>query len=145
MIFPWWYWIILGCVLCVAELAVPVLILVWLGIAALLTGLLSWLLPVGLTLQLVFWGVLSVVLTFVFLKHFKPGVADRMVGRANEALNEVGILTRRVEPWNRGEILFQKPVLGSDRWACIAESAIGVGERVRVVAVEGSALKVTRA
>lgn len=144
MMIQWWYWIILGCALCVAELAVPALILVWLGVAGLLTGLLVWLIPLGVTAQLLCWGVLSVVLTLVFLKYFRPGPGDRMVGRADEALNEVGILTRRVEPWNRGEILFQKPILGSDRWACTAESAIAEGERVRVVAVEGSALRVVR-
>ncbi|MDP3031641.1 MAG: hypothetical protein Q8N33_06155 [Rhodocyclaceae bacterium] len=40
---------------------------------------------------------------------------------------------------------FQKPILGTDVWECIADEAIKSGERVRVLDVEGSFLKVGRA
>lgn len=138
----WWYWIVAGCVLCLAELAVPALILIWLGIAALITGVFVFALPLSPIVQLLVWGVLSVLMTFVFLRFFKPHKADLPVGRSDEILDETGLLTRAVVPYGRGEILFQKPVLGSDRWNCVADHAIAAGVKVRVQSVEGSVLRV---
>ncbi|MDQ7988606.1 MAG: NfeD family protein [Candidatus Dactylopiibacterium sp.] len=138
----WWYWIVLGCVLCLAELAVPALILIWLGLAALITGVLVLVLPLSLTLQLVFWGALSVALTVVFLRYFRSRGSDAGPGHSAEAIGEIGLVTRAAEPYVRGEILFQKPVLGADRWPCVADAPISQGARARVVAVEGSALRV---
>jgi hypothetical protein len=68
----------------------------------------------------------------------KIGMADANV------LGEVGMLVRDVAPFEKGEVRFQKPLLGDDVWECIADEAIKSGERVRVVAVEGSFLKVGR-
>jgi membrane-bound ClpP family serine protease len=41
-------------------------------------------------------------------------------------------------------VRFQKPLLGSEEWECVVDEAIAAGERVRVVAMEGSFLKVAR-
>ena len=58
---------------------------------------------------------------------------------------EVGMLVRDVAPFEKGEVRFQKPILGADVWECIADEAIRSGERVRVLEVEGSFLKIGRA
>jgi membrane-bound ClpP family serine protease len=42
-------------------------------------------------------------------------------------------------------VRFQRPILGSEEWVCTADAAIAAGERVKVVAVEGSYLKVSKA
>jgi membrane-bound ClpP family serine protease len=42
-------------------------------------------------------------------------------------------------------VRFQRPLLGAEEWACMAEGAIAAGERVRVVSVEGSFVKVAKA
>lgn len=144
MAIQWWCWIVLGCVLCLAELVVPALILIWLGIAALLTGLFLLFVPVGLTAQLAFWGLLSIAMTIAFLRYFKPRIVNAGAGRSDEIINEIGLITRPIEPWSKGEILFQKPLLGADRWSCMSEQTIGAGERARVISVEGSALRVLR-
>ena len=57
-----WNWIILGCVLLVAEIVAPGVFLLWIGVAALLTGTIS--------LQLAgaaFWGWQVQVLLFLVL------------------------------------------------------------------------------
>jgi membrane-bound ClpP family serine protease len=59
-------------------------------------------------------------------------------------IGEIGLLVSAVAPFERGKVRFQRPVLGSEEWACLAETAIAAGERVKVVAVEGSYLKVAR-
>ena len=67
-------------------------------------------------------------------------------GQPDEALGEIGVLVRAVEPPGielaRGEVRFQKPVMGSDVWPCLADEAIPAGARVRVLAVDGQLLKV---
>jgi hypothetical protein len=39
-------------------------------------------------------------------------------------------------------VRFQKPVMGSDVWPCLADEVIAAGERVRVLAVDGQILRV---
>ena len=64
---------------------------------------------------------------------------------AAQVIGEVGVLVSDINPDIRGRVRFQKPVLGSDNWDCYAESEIKAGERVRIVAVEGSFIKVKEA
>jgi membrane-bound ClpP family serine protease len=47
-------------------------------------------------------------------------------------------------PFERGRVRFQKPLLGSDEWECVVDEPVAAGERVRVVAVEGSFLRVEK-
>ena len=53
-------------------------------------------------------------------------------------------LVKNVAPYGRGQVRFQKPVLGSDAWDCIADEELLAGERVKVLSVEGTLLKVGR-
>jgi membrane protein implicated in regulation of membrane protease activity len=55
-----------------------------------------------------------------------------------------GLVTRPVTETGVGEILFQRPVLGADRWPVVADMPIAAGERARVVDVLGQTLKVIK-
>lgn len=57
-------WLTVGVALCAAEMVVPGVFLMWLGIAALLTGLAAFLLPIGVAIQLVLFAVLALVCVF---------------------------------------------------------------------------------
>ncbi|MCL2887249.1 MAG: NfeD family protein, partial [Betaproteobacteria bacterium] len=68
------------------------------------------------------------------------------IGTADgEVMGEIGLLVSAVAPFERGKVRFQRPLLGTDEWACRAESSIAAGERVRVTGIEGSFLKVDKA
>jgi len=85
----------------------------------------------------------SVSLVGLWFKIFKPNIHKTHVGMSDYNLvGEIGLLTREVAPFQNGEVRFQKPMLGSDVWPCMADDAIPAGTRVRVVSVEGSLLKV---
>jgi hypothetical protein len=60
-------------------------------------------------------------------------------------IGEIGLVTREIRPYGRGQVRFQKPLLGDDLWEAIADAEIRVGERVRVLEIEGNILKVGRA
>lgn len=143
----WWYWIVAGVALLLCELAIPVFVLVWFGLSAVLVGILLAILPsVSLTFQLGLWLALSIALVFFWFRVFKPGQHKTRIGMADaNLLGEIGLMTRPVAPFQKGEVRFQKPLLGSEVWSCIAEEEIAAGERVRIVAVEGSLLRIAKA
>lgn len=146
MEFAWWHWAVGGIVLIVAELAVPSFVLIWFGLGALVVALALALFGIGFTAQLAIWLVVSLVLVAGWFKVFKPGMHKTRIGMADANVRgEIGVLTHDVAPFEKGQVRFQKPILGSDVWECIADEAIRNGERVKVLEVEGSFLKVGRA
>lgn len=143
----WWHWIVFGIVLTLSELAIPSFFIIWFGLGALLVGVLLTVLPdLSFTAQLGVWTVASVAMVVLWFRVFRPGRQLTRVGQSDgEIIGEAGLLVVDVAPYARGRVRFQKPVLGSEEWACIADDAIAAGERIRVVSVEGSFLKVTKA
>ena len=143
----WWHWAVSGIALLLAELAVPAFVLVWFGLGALLVALATALLPeLGLTVQLASWLILSLALVVLWFKMFKPSQHKTRIGMSDDyVVGEVGLLTRAVAPFDKGAVRFQKPILGSEAWDCIADEAISAGERVKILAIEGSLLRVAKA
>ena len=141
----WWHWAVAGIVLILAELAVPAFVLVWFGLGALIVALVVAVATIGLTAHLGVWLVVSLLLVFLWFKVFRQDSHKTRVGMSEPAMiGEAGLLTQPVSPFGRGEVRFQKPLLGADTWPCIADEEIGPGTRVKVIAVEGSLLKVGR-
>ena len=140
----WWAWIVGGIALIVAELAIPSFFVIWFGLGALLVGLLMLALPdLSLTAQLATWTVASLAMVVLWFRVFKPGFQKTRFGTsAGEAIGEIGLLVAAVAPFERGKVRFQRPVLGSEEWVCVADSPIAAGERVKVITVEGSFLTV---
>ena len=147
MTLEWWHWEIAGLALVLLERAGPAFFIIWFGFGAMLVGLVLLLAP-GLTLsaQIGVWVLASVAMTVLWFRVFKRSQHKTLVGTAaGEVIGEIGLLVSAVAPFERGKVRFQRPVLGAEEWACVAESAIAAGERVRVVSVEGSYVKVAKA
>ncbi len=138
----WWHWVALGLLLVVLEMFVTTFFLLWFGLGALLTGLLVAVLPLSFTAQLLLWSISSTVMVAVWVKYFKMP-ADTRPGQAKDnVLGLTGLMTRAVTETGKGEILFQRPVLGADRWPVVADVPIPAGGKARVVDVLGQTLKV---
>lgn len=141
----WWHWIVGGIVLVLAELVIPSFFIVWFGLGALLVGLLALAFNLSLTAQLATWTLASLAMVGLWFRVFKQSFVKTRAGTAaGEAIGEIGLLVGAVAPFERGKVRFQRPVLGSDEWICLADTAIAAGDRVKVVAVEGSFLKVSK-
>jgi len=143
----WWHWAVVGMALIVAELVVPAFVLIWFGLGALLVALVMFLLPaLSLTTQIMLWTLASVAMMVLWFKIFKRGLHKTRIGMSDSnVIGEVGLLIRDVEPFKKGQVRFQKPLIGAEMWNCIADETIKSGERVKVLGVEGSFLKVGRA
>jgi inner membrane protein len=143
----WWQWMVLGLGLGLLELVVPSFFIIWFGLGALLVGVAMVIVPgMAFSSQILLWTIASVLMTVLWFRVFRGDDGKTRSGQANEALGEIGVLVRAVEPLGvesaRGEVRFQKPVMGSDVWPCLADEAIAAGERVKVLAVDGQILKV---
>lgn len=142
----WWHWAVGGLALIVAELVVPAFVVVWFGLGALVVAAAVALTAIGTTAQLALWLVVSVAMVAGWFKVFRPNMHKTRIGMADaNVVGEIGMLVRNVAPFEKGQVRFQKPILGTDVWECIADETIKSGERVRVLDVEGSFLKVGRA
>ncbi len=146
-IIEWWHWVLGGLGLILLELVVPSFFIIWFGLGALLVGLGMLAMPMlSLTAQIGVWIVASVVMVVLWFRVFKPSRYKTLIGTAaGEVIGEIGLLVSAVAPFQRGKVRFQRPILGTEEWVCMAESAIAAGERVRVVSVEGSFIKVAKA
>jgi membrane protein implicated in regulation of membrane protease activity len=140
----WWHWAVLGIGLIIAELVVPAFFIIWFGFGALLVSILLLIVPsLSLTAQVLAWTLASVAMIVLWFRIFRPGVHKTKIGMSDShIIGEVGMLIRDVAPFQKGEVRFQKPLVGSEVWECIADEAIASGERVKILSVEGSFLKV---
>lgn len=147
MQFLWWYWIVLGVALVLLELAVPTFFLVWFGVGAIIVGAALAVAPqLSLAWQILLWIACSVAFIALWFKVFKRGAFKTRAGMSSgAAIGEIGLATRPMRPFEKGEVRFQKPLLGADVWESVADEEIRAGERVRVLGVEGNTVKVGRA
>jgi membrane protein implicated in regulation of membrane protease activity len=142
----YWIWLLIGLALVVLEIIIPSFIVIWFGIAALLTGVFSWWLH-DLTTQLVIFTLLAVISFsvgwFGFLKKSK---ARSQAGQSKESVvGEVGIVSRiGGGDFPSGSIRFQIPVLGTDEWDFVSDDPVSVGDRCAIVDVLGNKLKVRK-
>ena len=144
MQFLWWHWVVLGIALMLLELAVPAFFLVWFGLGALIVGVALLAVPaLSFAWQVLAWIGCSLAFIWLWFKVFKPGLYKTRAGMSKGAvLGEIGLVIRDIRPFEKGQIRFQKPVLGDEVWESIADEEIKTGERVKVIEVEGNILKV---
>ncbi|MGB9082798.1 MAG: NfeD family protein [Desulfuromonadaceae bacterium] len=141
----WWYWIIAGFCLIGFELIIPSFTIIWFGLGALVVGILSGLWPgIPPAGQIALWLIASISFTLLWFKYLKPkGDRTRAGMSKGEIVGETGIIIRGTEDsYGRGIVKFRISVLGADEWGCYSGEILHVGDRVRVVDIEGQILKV---
>ena len=137
---PEWLWLIGGVVLLIAELAAPGFSLIFIGAAAIGTGLVAMALPMPLALQLALFAVLALVATRVGSRRFYAARYDysanpHLNDRVHQLLGRVVIVVEPVDA-HGGRVR-----VGDSVWTARGRPA-AVGERVRIVDVDGNCLKV---
>jgi membrane protein implicated in regulation of membrane protease activity len=135
-----WTWIILGVVFIGVELLAPGIFFVWLGLAALATGLTDALLDLSWQASTLLFGLLSVAAVLVGRAIVQPSVqqedAAGQLNRRGEAL--VGRVFTLDAPISGGE---GRVRVGDSSWRITGPDA-PAGAQVRVVRVDGATLVV---
>ena len=134
-----WLWLGLGLLLAIAEVAIPGVFLIWLAAAAMITGLVAWLEPLGMPLEVVLFAVLSVVSVFIGRNYLRANPIEpadpKMNDRGARAIGETVVVTQVIES-GQGRVK-----LGDSEWLAKGPDA-EPGTRMRVTAHDGVVLVV---
>ena len=125
------------------DLILPAFAALWFGLAAILVCLFLWLFPtMSFTVQIIIWGILSVLCTILWFKFIKPLSIDKtQAGLSREAtIGQVGMVIQTGLAHGQIVVRFPIPVLGSDEWNCRCLTAVQVGDRVQVTDILGNDL-----
>ena len=130
-----WHWWILAGVLLILELTAPVFFFLWLGIAAVATGLLLLVFPnIPLESQLVLFAVLSIVAVLTWRKYreARPFVSDQP-NLNRRGMQYVGRVFTLEQPITNG---VGKIAVDDSTWR-VKGPDLPVGTQVRVEGVDG--------
>jgi len=136
---PGWLWLIGGVLLLILEVIAPGFFLVFIGAAAMATGLVTVLFNVGLAPQLAMFALYAVI-AVLFGRRF---YANRAVDSTDPLLNDrVGRLVgKTVTVVAAVDEHAGRVRVGASEWSARGGPA-AVGERVRITGVEGNCLTV---
>ncbi|WP_163597924.1 NfeD family protein [Moraxella catarrhalis] len=139
-----WHWAVIGMLLMTGELFIPSFAMLWFGVAALVTALLLWAVPMGLLSQVVIWLGLSIVVCILWFRLIQPRIKTRTkAGLGGSVIvGEIGMIVSPVLTNGLGVVRFSVPKVGAAEWACrtLDGRPIEVGTRVIVTAVMGNEL-----
>ena len=137
-----WNWLIFGFVLMALELIAPGVFLFWLGLAALLVGLVSFALHPSWQTQLLMFAVFAACAVPVWLR----------LARGNASANASPFLNRRAAALVGRVFTLEKPIIDGAGTVRIDDTVWRVagpdapaGSRVRVVQADGASLTVAAA
>jgi membrane protein implicated in regulation of membrane protease activity len=137
---PAWLWLIGGVVLLIAELIAPGFFLIFIGAAAIATGALTLLSGMPVALQMAVFAVLAVLAVRVggrraYAMRYDYTADPLLNNRAARLLGKVVVVVEAVSS-DGGRVR-----VGDSDWSARGGPA-AVGERVRIVDVDGNCLKV---
>src|SRR3546814_21038647 len=92
---PHWAWLSLGVLLAAAEIVAPGFFLIWLGGAAVITGIVAWVLPLGVPLQLGIFAVLAVIILYGARKWLRDNPLVSTDPLLNKRRGPIGQASRR--------------------------------------------------
>ena len=137
---PHWAWLSLGEQH--AEIVAPGFFLIWIGAAAIVTGVIAWVVPLGIPLQLGIFAILSFVALYGGRRWLKANpittTDPNLNQRGNRLIGEVLTVTKAIED-GRG-----RAKVGDGEWP-VRGPDTAEGAKVRVVSADGGVLVVEAA
>ena len=134
-----WLWAIGGLILLIAEVVAPGFFLVFLGVAAIATGLFTLLFDLSLAPQLALFVIYTALAVMIGKRWYaEPNTSDQALSLNDPARRLVGRLAIVVDPIDEhgGRVR-----LGDSEWTARGGPA-GLGDRVEIISVEGNCLQV---
>ncbi|MDM5193321.1 NfeD family protein [Bacillus hominis] len=136
----WVIWFIIAGILFIAEMLSITFYMLWLGIGAVVGGLIALFAPDALFLQVVIGGIVSLTLTFFtkrISKNFREAkgftdTVDMLVGKK-------GIVMQAITREANGIVK-----VDGDTWTAIADTPIDAGEKVVVIKRHSTILQVKK-
>jgi membrane protein implicated in regulation of membrane protease activity len=142
---PELYWLIIGVMLLIMELALPAFVMFFFGLGALVTSLVVWLVPMAIAWQLGLFIIASLV-SLVLLRDMMRKMLFRPKKGEEEDRDEVwavpgdrGVVSKTIAPPAEGRIKY-----GGSFWRATADEYIAEGEIIVVVKQVGLVIHVEK-
>jgi inner membrane protein len=137
---PAWLWLIGGVVLLIAEVIAPGFFLIFIGAAAIVTGLLAMAIGLPIAVQLGVFAILAFLSARLVGRRFYATRYDYspdpfLNNKVGRLLGKIVVVVQPVDS-HGGRVR-----VGDGEWSARGGPA-AVGERVRIVDIEGNCLKV---
>ena len=134
-------WIIVGVLLLILEVVTGTTYILWPAVAALVVGLIAFVLPLGWEMQFLLFSILSTVLLVVGHKYVRPKMKGGEPSDLNDrARSMVGMRVKAIADFETG---IGRVQVGDTQWrASIHEGTALSGQELRVVSVKGTTLQV---
>ncbi len=139
----WWHWVVFGLILATIEIFMPLFIVLWFGLAAIIVGIIDFAFATSFATELFLWIILSILFLALWLILFKDKTVSKS-GQSDFRLGTKGIVIQKIKPHSKGKVRFNTPVLGSSEWFAIADEEIAEGVSINIVDVNGQLLKVKK-
>ncbi|MGN6499160.1 MAG: NfeD family protein [Tsuneonella sp.] len=134
-----WVWIAIGLALAVLEMLVPGVYLIWLAVAAIVTGALTWVFDFGVPLQIVEFVFISLIVVYSarrMLSEQPIASADPLLNnRMGRLVGQTGTVSQAIAD---GEGRVRQ---GDSEWLARGPD-LAAGTRVRITGFEGGTLLV---
>ncbi len=137
----WWYWIIIGFILLILEMNTGTFVILGLGVAAVIVGILDFMMPMTFLNQVLTWIVLSLFSLWAWKKWVKIPIVSN-TGQSDHTLDTYGTVSQEIHPHQRGKVTFDTPVLGNTTWHATSEETLKVGTRIQIQEVNGQLISV---
>lgn len=137
---PGWLWAIGGVLLLIAEVIAPGFFLLFIGAAAIATGVFTLLFDLGIAPQLVLFALYSALAVMLGKRFYaQPDTADNQLNLNEPAKRLIGKSVLVVDPVDEhgGRVK-----VGDSEWTARGGPA-AAGERVMITGVDGNCLTVT--
>lgn len=134
-------WLIFGVLLLTLEVVTGTTYILWPAVAALIVGVMVFVLPLGWEMQFVLFFIISTVLLFAGHKYFRPMMQGGEPSDLNDrARSMVGMRVKAIADFETGRGRVQ---VGDTQWqASMDEGNAKEGDELRITGVKGATLNV---
>jgi inner membrane protein len=134
-----WWWLILAVILGIGEIIIPGVFLIWVAIAAAVTGGLAMVIGIGMASQIVLFAVLCLVATWAGRRWYTDNPVDSQDPMLNDRVARlIGETVIVVEAITAGQ---GRVKVGDSVWTARGPDA-DTGAWVRIIGADGTTLKV---
>ncbi|HTU10968.1 MAG TPA: NfeD family protein [Allosphingosinicella sp.] len=134
-----WWWVGAGALLGILEILLPGIFLIWVALAAWITALIAWLVPLSLAVQLVIFVALAFVIVWagrhVYARNPVESADPNLNVRTSRLIGQVVTVESAIES-GKGRVR-----VGDGVWNASGPDAPS-GAKVRIVAADGALLTV---
>lgn len=134
-------WLIFGVILLTLEVVTGTTYILWPAVAALIVGVLVFVLPLGWEMQFLLFFLIGTVLLFAGHKYFQPMMQGGEPSDLNDrARSMIGQRVKAVTAFETGRGRVQ---VGDTQWQAVMEEGdAALGDELKIVSVKGTILQV---